>query len=79
MAGAITQTVTRSQAPSAAVRTLQAERLFYVIAGIVMLIASVGMWAAIWDCSRDAETRERANRRCTSAGSKIPPPGLMLD
>jgi hypothetical protein len=41
MAGALSQTVTRSQAPSAAVRTLQAERLFYVIAGIVMLIATL--------------------------------------
>src|SRR5580658_4203718 len=29
--------------------------------------ARAATWAAIWDCSRDAETRDRANRRCTSA------------
>jgi hypothetical protein len=41
MAGAISSTVPRSEAQSAAVRRLQAERLFYVIAGVVMLIATL--------------------------------------
>jgi transposase len=29
-------------------------------------------WAAIWDCSRDAETRARASRRCISVRKAIP-------
>ena len=41
MSGAILGAATQSQAQSAAVRTMQAERLFYVIAGSVMLIATV--------------------------------------
>jgi hypothetical protein len=41
MAGAISSTVIRSQEPSAALRRLAAERLFYVIAGCVMLVATV--------------------------------------
>jgi len=40
MAGAISTPVIRSQQQSAAVRTLAAERLFYVIAGSVMLVAT---------------------------------------
>src|SRR5215472_292332 len=30
------------------------------------------MWAAIWDCNRDAGNRDRASRRCTSAKKAIP-------
>ena len=41
MAGAISSTVIRSQEQSAALRRLAAERLFYVIAGCVMLVATV--------------------------------------
>jgi hypothetical protein len=41
MSGAISGTATESQVQSSAVRTLQAERLFYVVAGSVMLIATV--------------------------------------
>lgn len=41
MAGAISSTVMRSQERSAAVRKLAAERLFYVIAASVMLVATV--------------------------------------
>ena len=41
MSGAISGTVTQSRVESTTVRTLQAERLFYVIAGGVMLIATV--------------------------------------
>jgi hypothetical protein len=41
MAGAISSTVIRSPEQSAAVRKLAAERLFYVIAGSVMLVATV--------------------------------------
>lgn len=41
MAGAISSTVIRSQEQSADLRRLAAERLFYVIAGSVMLIATV--------------------------------------
>src|SRR5262249_39633700 len=40
MSGAISHIVTRSQTQGAVVRALQAERLFYVIAGSVMLIAT---------------------------------------
>ena len=29
------------------------------------------MWAAIWDCNQDGATRDRANRRCTSARKAI--------
>src|SRR5215467_5577548 len=41
MAGAISDTVIRSQEQSAALRALMSERLFYVIAGSVMLVATV--------------------------------------
>jgi len=41
MAGTITQPSIRSQEQSAALRTLASERLFYVIAGSVMLLATV--------------------------------------
>lgn len=41
MSGAISDTATQSRVQSAAVRTLQSERLFYVVAGSVMLIATV--------------------------------------
>ena len=41
MAGAISSTVIRSQEQNAALRRLAAERLFYVIAGCVMLVATV--------------------------------------
>lgn len=41
MAGVASGMITHSQVRSAAARTLQAERLFYVIAGSVMLIATV--------------------------------------
>ena len=40
MSAAIPQTVIRSQEQSAALRTLASERLFYVIAGSVMLVAT---------------------------------------
>ena len=40
MAGAISQTVIRSQEQSATLRALASERLFYVIAGSVMLVAT---------------------------------------
>ena len=33
--------------------------------------ARVGTWAAIWDCSRDAETQAGASHRCTSARKAI--------
>jgi hypothetical protein len=41
MSGAISDPATQSQGQSAVVRTLQPERLFYVVAGSVMLIATV--------------------------------------
>jgi len=34
--------------------------------------ARAATWAAIWDCSRDGETPDRASRRCTSARKAIP-------
>jgi len=40
MSGAISDTATQSQAQRAVARTLQFERLFYVVAGSVMLIAT---------------------------------------
>ena len=40
MSGAITDTVIRSQAQNAALRALVSERLFYVIAGSLMLVAT---------------------------------------
>jgi hypothetical protein len=48
MAGAISPTVIRTQEQSAALRTVVSERLFYVIAGSVMLVATaVGFRAFI--------------------------------
>ena len=41
MSGAISDVATRSQGQSGVVRTLQSERLFYVVAGSVMLIATI--------------------------------------
>ncbi len=41
MSETISGTATQSQIQSAVVRTVQSERLFYVIAGIVMLIATM--------------------------------------
>jgi hypothetical protein len=40
MSGAITDTIIRSQAQNAALRALVSERLFYVIAGSLMLVAT---------------------------------------
>jgi hypothetical protein len=41
MSGAISAAATQPQAPSAIVRTVRSERFFYVVAGSVMLIATV--------------------------------------
>ena len=54
MSGAISGAATQAQAQSAVVRTVRSERLFYVVAGSVMLIATVVIsfiscpWEGYW-------------------------------